>query len=209
MPENKGLLIVTGVGKDYDQRSVLRDVSFSVGIGESMVIAGANGSGKSTLLRILCGLTAPSSGQVIWRAPEGNLNPTQMLRGLGYLSPEVGLYERLSAFEHLQVFSRLRGLSKGHRELSATLERFGLGDAMHRAVGEFSSGMKQRVKLALATIHSPRVLLLDEPGSNLDEDGRQLVREIIGEVVQRGLVLVATNETQEVAEYGQTVLRLG
>lgn len=209
MPVNRQLLKVEGVGKTYDRRLVLNEVSFSAGIGKSMVIAGANGSGKSTLMRILCGLTSPSSGTVTWYTPEGSATAAVMTRRLGYVSPELGLYERLSAFEHLEIFCGLRGLAMDKATLHEVLSKFGLGDAMDRAVGEFSSGMKQRVRLALATLHRPQVLLLDEPCSNLDEAGRQLVREIVGEVVQRGLVIVATNEPQEVAEYGQTVLRLG
>jgi heme exporter protein A len=205
---DKTILTVSNVCKQYDQRLVLSGVSFSASAGESVVIAGANGSGKSTLLRIVCGLTTLSSGEVTWQTQEGALSPTQMLRRLGYVSPELGLYDRLSAFEHLETFARLRCLQLGPDVLSETLRRFGLGESMHRAVGEFSSGMKQRVKLALATIHSPDVLVLDEPSSNLDEDGRQLVRELIHEVARHGLVLLATNEVQEVAEYGQTVLRL-
>ena len=128
---------------------------------------------------------------------------------LGYLSPEIGLYERLTAAEHIAFFAALRGTNRGKAWVKDALRRVQLAEYAHYPVGQFSSGMKQRMKLACALVHDPQVLVLDEPSSNLDKQGLDLLDSIITEQKNKGLVILATNEEREVAMYGQTPLRLG
>ena len=202
------MLEIINVSKRYDNRLVLREISCAANSGEIVVVTGPNGSGKSTLLKILCGLLSPSSGEVVWRLADQPHSAKAILRRVGYVSPDVGLYDRLSAYEHLDIFARIRGVQCDRQDIDTLLERVHLLAVKSQPVGEFSSGMKQRVKLALAMVCSPGIMVLDEPSSNLDDAGRKLVRELIYDVKAKGLVILATNEAQEVAEYGQTVLRL-
>jgi heme exporter protein A len=130
------------------------------------------------------------------------------MRKVGYVSPETGFYERLTALEHVAFFAAVRGVRRNEQWLRKLLEQVQLGAVAERAVGQFSSGMRQRVKFAMALVHEPEILLLDEPGTNLDNEGLALLEDIIGEQCARGLVVMATNEEREVAKYGRVVLHL-
>lgn len=199
-----------GVGKTYNGRPVLRGLDGNFLPGKSYVIAGPNGSGKSTLLRIICGLTRPSSGEVRVVAEGKHLKEAHEKGTLmGYLSPELNLYERLTAYENLFFFASLKGAAPGENEIAELLEKVQLKPYMHFNAGTFSSGMKQRLKLAFVLLNHPPVLLLDEPSTNLDEAGKKLVEELVREQQQRGTVILASNEPGEVEKFGQEKILLG
>jgi ABC-type multidrug transport system ATPase subunit len=120
----------------------------------------------------------------------------------------MAVYEELSALENLQFFSRLRGLDVNKETLAQLLQDLGLRPAdLRRPVGEFSSGMMQRVKLAQALVHKPAVLLLDEPSSNLDAQGHETLSQLLAKEKARCAVVVATNDPREVA-WGDEILEL-
>lgn len=194
--------------KSYRYRPVFSGLWVALQSGETLAITGPNGSGKSTLLRIVCGLIPPTRGQVrLW--VEGRpVERAERRRYLGLVAPDLALYEELTALENLEFFARVRGLRREPDFLRQRLSEVGLQGRGRDLVGTFSSGMKQRLKLAQALLHDPPVLLLDEPGSNLDEAGRALVAQVIAAQRQRGITLLATNDPQEVA-YGDRLLRLG
>lgn len=197
--------------KVYRGKTVFKDLCFKMAPGKSYVIEGPNGSGKSTLIRIICGLTRATRGQALVRL-EGNILRNEMLgKHLGLVSPDFNLYEHLSAQENLVFFAALRRLQVADGYLQALLSRVQLSsNSSKMPVNLFSSGMKQRLKLACAVLHDPQVLLLDEPATNLDVEGKSLVEEIVTEQRKKnGIVIVATNEPEEVAKYGQEVLSLG
>jgi len=197
--------------KVYRGKIVFKDLCFKMDPGKSYVIEGPNGSGKSTLIRIICGLTRATRGQALVRL-EGNILRNEMLgKHLGLVSPDFNLYEHLSAHENLVFFAALRRLQVADGYLQALLSRVQLSsNSSKMPVNLFSSGMKQRLKLACAVLHDPRVLLLDEPTTNLDVEGKSLVEEIVTEQRKKnGIVIMATNEPEEVAKYGQEVLSLG
>jgi heme exporter protein A len=115
-------------------------------------------------------------------------------------APDMSVYEELSAVENLRFFARLRGLHREEAALRALLEELGLPPREQtRVVGTYSSGMKQRVKLAQAVLHQPPVLLLDEPSSNLDESGHEVVAALVARFRERAAVAVATNDPREMA----------
>ncbi|RYG26226.1 ABC transporter ATP-binding protein [bacterium] len=176
-----------GLGKRYGRRWLFRDVSFELEKGQRLAILGHNGSGKSTLLRLLAGLLAPTEGKVT--PPEGDPRTT-----LGYAALEMALYSSLTVEEHLHLAAELRGCDDRADEL---LDTVGLAYARTLPAGQLSTGMKARLKLAMAVQPRPAVLLLDEPGAALDEQGRALVKRITEEQTERGVLIVATNDPQE------------
>jgi len=188
------------VGKRFGNRTVLAAVSGALRPGQVLVVAGPNGAGKSTLLNILAGVLRPSKGEVAYRRSDGPVPRTHWFENLGVAAPDMAVYEELTALENLRLFARLRGLHRSGPEHTALLEELGLSSREHsRAVGTYSSGMKQRVKLAQAVLHEPAVLLLDEPSSNLDGAGHDAVARLVARFRGRAAVAVATNDPREMA----------
>ncbi len=182
----EGVLQVEKLGKRYGSRWLFRDLTFDLGIGDRLIVLGQNGAGKSTLLKIVAGLLPPSSGRARF---EGDPRTT-----LGMATLDMSLYPALTVREHLEFSGRLRSCPDRSDEL---LERIGLQDASELATSQISTGMRARVKLAMAIQANPTILVLDEPGAGLDEKGRQLVAEIVKEQAQRGCLLLATNDPLE------------
>ena len=188
------------VGKRFDTRTVLAQLSGTVEPGRVLVVAGPNGSGKSTLLNILAGVIRPSRGEVRYRQGEEDIPRARWFAHLGVAAPDMAVYDELTAVENLMFFARLRGLAAHPDSIGELLEELGLAAREHgRYVGTYSSGMKQRVKLAQAVIHEPAVLLLDEPSSNLDAAGHDAVTRLVDRFRSRAAVAVATNDPREMA----------
>lgn len=158
-------------------------VHFDVGPGDILAITGPNGAGKSTLLRILAGLETQSDGEVT----------RNEAIALGYAGPELGLYWHLTGAEHLALVSGLRSVAPDF----GLLDYVGLSGAENKRTGAYSTGMKSRLRLALALVGRPGLLLLDEPGASLDSQGRKLVAEIVRDQARQGAVLLATNDPEE------------
>lgn len=195
------------VAKRYGRLRVFRDVVAEVCSGQVLAIAGRNGAGKSTLLRIVAGLTRPTQGQVVFYQDDRVLGPEERRRLTGLAAVDVAMYGELTAGENLRFFAQVRGLRLAPEEGERMLAAVGLDSRGDDLVQTYSSGMRQRLKYACALLHNPPFLLLDEPGSNLDEAGRAIVENLITRQRERGLVVLATNEPREMA-YGDIVLRL-
>ena len=200
-------LQIDHVGKTYGVRQVLRSVCADLRDGNILVVTGRNGAGKSTLLRIIAGLLRPTQGAVrIWI--DGVAVRDEARRHvLGFVGADVHLYRDLTPREHLRLLGRLRGLPMGVAECAAALEQVGLAGREDEPVAGFSSGMQQRLRYALALIHQPRLLLLDEPTTNLDAPGIAIVERVIQDATARGVVVLATNDPREL-RYGDLVLPL-
>jgi len=201
---------VTGLRRDYGERPALDGVGFELGAGESLVVLGPNGAGKTTLLRVLATLLRPSGGEV---AVLGCSLPNEAwkLRGrIGYLGHEPLLYRDLSGRENLRFQARLHGI--GRAEAEARIEELLRAVSMERRaderVAELSAGMRQRLSICRCVLHQPELLLLDEPDSNLDVEGRELARELIGPGAERTRVVVTHDSDRHLPEADQ-VLRLG
>jgi heme exporter protein A len=196
------------VGKFFNDRPVLKGISARVTAPGAWTIVGPNGSGKSTLLRIIAGLLTPSEGEVVYLHNGERLTAQRKRQAVGMVAPDIALYRSLTALENLRFCARARGLKVRDGDLLRLLEQVQLRPRAHDTVATFSTGMVQRLKLLTALVHRPPVLLLDEPGSNLDEAGMYLIREIVREQATQGIVLVATNDTREL-DYGEPLVRLG
>lgn len=191
------------ISKSFDERDVFTGINVVTGSG-CLVVTGRNGSGKSTLLKIIAGLLEPTAGEITIEA--GKRMERRDL--IGFAAPDLSLYGELSALENLKFFARVRGLKKSDDDLRAMLTTLGLAGREDDRLGSYSSGMLQRVKFGAALLHDPLVLLLDEPFSNLDDDGSAVVDAIIGDWKTRGIVVLATNNQSE-RHYGDQVLELG
>ena len=187
------------VSQVFEGRAVLHQITCSFHGGQVTAVAGANGSGKSTLLRIAARLMLPSSGTVDTirdGAPVGGVEYRSML---SMATPEMELYTRLTVRENLSFLLSARGAACGEEELKALTARVGLSpEVLPRTVGQLSTGMRQRVRLAVVFGVDAEVWLLDEPGLALDEHGRALLLSETRAAAKRGrLILWATNEPEE------------
>lgn len=199
-------LILSGLAKSYPGRPVFKDINAEVQNGEVLIIAGPNGSGKSTLTRVICGFLRPTKGKVMLEIGDEKFTRLDLRPHIGLVSPDLVLYDELTAIENLSFFAGVSGLKFSVKELEKRLENVGLVGRGHDLAGAYSSGMKQRLKYCLALLRNPELLLLDEPTSNLDEAGKKLVYEIIKS--HKGIIVIATNEKSEL-DYGNQIIRLG
>ncbi|MGH7725189.1 MAG: ABC transporter ATP-binding protein [Candidatus Eiseniibacteriota bacterium] len=167
-----------------------------------VAVTGPNGSGKTTLLKVLAGLLVPGRGRIEWEDGGKALGVRDVRARLGFAGPEIGLYEDLTGAENLEFFAAATGRSWNGSESRTLLDRFGLADRGGDRVMGYSSGMKQRLKLAFAVQAEPALLLLDEPGSNLDDDGRARLVRMVAETGRQALVVVATNDPEEASWAG-------
>lgn len=192
----------TDLKKVFNRRTIFSGVSFTVSSGETLLITGRNGSGKSTLVKILSGVLTPSAGSV---ELEGTLAVREIQGMIGLVSPYLQMFEEFSARENLAIAAGLRGLTFDGAVADALLSRVALYPRRHDPVRTYSSGMKQRVKYAFALLHRPVILILDEPMSNLDEDGIAIVRTIMEEHRVGGALVVATNDMSDIASFDRRV----
>lgn len=190
-------IIAKNVSKDFNRRAILRDISFELSSPTSLAITGKNGTGKSTLSKILAGLLMPTKGVVEYRVDGGTIPSDDFKHYIGFVSPYLNLYDEFTALENLQLLSRIRSNTIDLNRIQELLTLVNLWHRRDDMVGTFSSGMKQRLKYAFALLHQPAVLLLDEPTSNLDDDGIQVVKQIVTEQKKNGLLIVATNDETE------------
>ena len=182
----------------FNRKLIFRDVSFDVHARHYLMVAGRNGAGKSTLIKILCGVLTPTSGRVTVHADDAG-DHFAVLGRLGLVAPYLQVYEEFSAMENLHMSMTLRGARPDDGRASQLLEQVALDPKRTDPVRGFSSGMKQRLKYAMALIHRPPVLVLDEPMSNLDADGIAIVRGIMQDQLREGILVVATNDRTDLA----------
>jgi len=203
-------IAVAALRRDYGERPALDGLSFELARGESMIVLGPNGAGKTTLLRVLATLLRPSGGEA--RVLGCSLpEEAWKLRGrIGYLGHEPLLYRDLSGRENLRFQARLHGIER--RLAEARIEELLRAVAMElradERVAELSAGMRQRLSICRCILHEPELLLLDEPDSNLDAEGRDLARGLIGPGAGRTRVVVTHDPERHLDEADQ-VLRLG
>ncbi|MBN1350516.1 ATP-binding cassette domain-containing protein [candidate division KSB1 bacterium] len=200
-------LRVKNLGKHYADMLLFKNVGFELCPGDSLAITGWNGSGKSTMLRIIAGLTKSSAGQVDFLLNSRSIPTDLRRRYFGMITPALSLYSELTALENLRFFTRVRGLVMQPGTIEDLIERVGLHGRGDDICGTFSSGMLQRLKLAQALLHQPLLLLLDEPCSNLDQNGVAMVEKIISEQRSSGITIIASNEQREI-DYADRCINL-
>lgn len=167
------IISVNHLIKQFGRFAALRGVTASFQAARLYGILGDNGAGKTTLLRMLAGLAAPTRGQITML---GSNDPRQVCREFGYMAHPSLLYDEMSAMENLRYFARLYGLQDDNR-CAQIIASVGLDPNLQRPVGQYSQGMRQRISLARALLNDPKLLLLDEPFSNVDvRSAREMVK---------------------------------
>jgi heme exporter protein A len=188
-------LTVASLSRHYGRRKALSKVTFACASSDIVGLLGPNGAGKSTLLAILGTLLAPSEGTVEYGTLTAAAGGAPLRARIGMLGHDLFLYPELTAHENLTFFGRLYGLRDAAGRAMAALERAGLGERAHDAMSGFSRGMRQRVALERALLHQPRLLLLDEPFTGLDQASASALIGRLREEQTRGvLTILATHD---------------
>lgn len=189
MPTTIASLHFDKIRRRFGRLAVLQGVSGAVESGGMLLVTGPNGSGKSTLLRCLAGLLAPDSGTIEYREDGTPLDAAERRRRVGVVAPDLTFYEEMTVKENLEFFARLRRRSPERG--FAVLDRLEL--PLDRMAGALSSGMRQRLRWGWALLHSPRLLLLDEPFQNFDLPGEKGARALLSEHLRSGGLAVVAN----------------
>jgi heme exporter protein A len=189
------MISVSGLSKRYGYRLVLRNLDLQVRRGEIVALLGPNGAGKSTLLRILATLSRPTFGQVEIAGLALAAHAVSAREYIGYLGHQPLLYEDLTAEQNLYFFASLYRISQAGRRVDELLDLVGLVSRRKEQVRTFSRGMQQRLGIARAVLHKPKILLLDEPHTGLDKSGASMMDRLLRETVKKGsTVLFATHD---------------
>jgi ABC-2 type transport system ATP-binding protein len=197
-------LEVSHITKRYGDKTAVQDLSFQVERGQVFGLLGLNGAGKSTTIRIILNILQPDAGTVRWDG-----RPTrEILHQFGYLPEERGLYPQMKVREQLVWYGRMNGLSKAAAEQSAArwLKRFEIEEYAERPVGDLSKGNQQKVQFIMAVLHSPKLLVLDEPFSGLDPVNTTLFKEVFREISAAGVtILFSSHRLDHVEELSDAV----
>lgn len=190
------VLVARGISKRFGAVSALDGLSFALSPGEIYGLLGPNGAGKTTALRIVCGLLVADAGDGHCLAAPLGTRPV----GLGYLPQGGGLYDDLTIAENLRFFARAHGLPRSADRVSASLETHGLAERAGQRVGTLSGGWRQRVALAAALLHAPRLLLLDEPTAGLDAQAREGLWQRLRMLSAQAVTILVTTHYADEAE---------
>lgn len=192
-------LYAESVTKRFGRRLIFNNISFQWDAPGVYGVAGPNGSGKSTFVKIIAGILPPHAGKLTHTMNGNNIQPEALHKHIGFVAPYLFLYDEFTAEENIEHTCNIRGNFIDTAYLEELFERFSLADRKQDLVKSFSSGMKQRLKYIFALIHKPSLLILDEPTSNLDAQGKQEVYDTITEYGKQHHVIIATNEEVELS----------
>ncbi|MBZ0202980.1 MAG: ABC transporter ATP-binding protein [Ignavibacteria bacterium] len=181
--------------KKFDRKMIFKSVNFRLSRGSSTAITGRNGSGKSTLIKIIANLLLQTSGSINLHINGSAVKKELLFMQMGFVSPYLNLYDEFSGYENLKLVANIRG--RGHDNIENVLKRVGLFERRNDMLKIYSSGMKQRLKIAFSILHTPDILLLDEPTSNLDTEGIGVVDDIAAEYSKDRILVIATNDEHE------------
>ena len=188
-----------GLTKDYGNLRAVDGITFDISRGEVLGLLGPNGAGKTTTLRMITGYLAPTSGSIRIGGRSIQEDLLEIKKTMGYLPESAPLYKDMLVYDYLVYAAEIRGLEKERRmeRLKELAGLCGIGDIMHRTVGELSRGLKQRVGIAYAMISDPEILILDEPTAGLDPNQIAEIREIIREIGKKKTVILSTHILSE------------
>jgi len=203
------VIIAENITFEYPGTLALDDVSFSVAAGTITALVGPNGAGKTTLLRCLAALELMDSGRVVIDGLDVSEDPRECHKRLGYLSDFFGLYDDLTVRQCLTYHASIHGLDPAGQPAAVdrAIERMELGPLLHKKAGTLSRGQRQRLGVAQAIVHDPKVLLLDEPASGLDPEARWKLSSLITAMARDGMTLIVSSHIlAELEDYSTDVM---
>jgi ABC-2 type transport system ATP-binding protein len=197
-----GAIHTMGLRKVFGHLAAVEGLDLTVGRGEVFGLLGPNGSGKTTTIRMLTGLLAPTSGTATVDGVDVTASPELVRRRIGYMSQRFGLYDDLTVEENLRFYASVYGLrgAERSRRLEELVTELGFTERVHQMAGTLSGGWKQRLALACATAHRPRVLFLDEPTAGVDPAARRQFWELIYGFARQGITILVTTHYMDEAE---------
>ena len=199
-------IAVEGLTKVFGRRQVLRDVSFRAERGGFLSIFGPNGAGKTTILRVLATLLSPTAGSVAVAGHDVREDAMAVRRQIGLVSHSPLLYLDLTAYENLRFYADMYGLADREARIDELLARVELGHRRNDVVRTFSQGMRQRLAIARAVLHRPRVLLLDEPHSGLDPRAGDILDGMLAEIRAEHTFVMVTHNIEKGLELATQVM---
>jgi ABC-2 type transport system ATP-binding protein len=191
---------VSDVTKKFGDKTVVNGIGLQVRQGEIYGFLGPNGSGKTTFIRMLCGLLTPDAGSGTCLGYDVRTQQADIKRHVGYMTQKFSFYEDLSIRENLDFIARIYGVPGRHEAVEGSLKRLGLHQRSHQLAGQLSGGWKQRLALAACLIHTPRLLLLDEPTAGVDPKARREFWDEIHQLSAGGLTVLITTHYMDEAE---------
>lgn len=202
-------LEIQGLKKSFGFKPILRGINLELYRGQRMALMGANGTGKTTFLRILAGLTKPSAGIVCVNGLDIVQDAQQVRRLVGFVAHQPYLYEELTALENLLFFGKMYTVIDAQERAIHLLRRVGLEKKARERVTTLSRGQVQRLSLARALLHTPQLLLLDEPDTGLDQEGHELIEAVLAEhIAQGGTALFTTHQPERALKLGDSIVLL-
>ena len=201
---------MSGVGKVFNQKYVLKNISLGYYYGAKIGVLGVNGAGKSTLFKLLMGRIKPSQGSVRLFGEDPWVNPSPYRR-IGYVSESERMYDWMTALDFVSTLARLHGMTREEAidRAEHVLDFVGLSDVMNKEIGKYSKGMRQRVKIAHALVHDPDLIILDEPLHGCDPIARTSIMSVIRELGSQGkTVLVSSHILEEIERITEQIVIL-
>jgi ABC-2 type transport system ATP-binding protein len=197
---NKAAIVIRELSKSFDNVQAVERLSVEVRTGEIFGLLGPNGAGKTTTIRMLSALIAPTSGSAWVSGYQVGPQNQEIRQNVGILTETPGMYDQLSAERNLRFFAEMYEVADIPGQVKRYLRMLGLWERRYEPVGTFSKGMRQKLAIARALLHEPKVLFLDEPTSGLDPEAARLVRQFIAELKEAGRTIVLCTHNLDEAD---------
>lgn len=197
------MLQVKNLTKTFKKNTVVNDITFTVNPGEIVGLLGENGAGKTTTLRMISTMLKITSGEAIVNNYSASIDPTKVRKEIGILfGGDVGLYDRLTARENIRYFANLYGIDnkEADKRIDELSKRFQMDEYINKRVSKFSRGMKQKVSIARSIVHSPSVMLFDEPSTGLDVTAARTIQDFILSCKEEGKTILFSSHSMTEVE---------
>lgn len=201
--EKRAVITVNNLVKKFGNFTANDDLNFEVYEGEIFGFLGANGAGKTTAIRILSGLSQPTSGKVVVAGFDAFREPEAIKKNIGYMCQKFSLYGDLTVRENITLYGGIYGMKKKliRERMAGLLDRLNFGEYGNRLIDDLPLGLKQKLAFAVAVLHEPRIVFLDEPTGGVDPVARRQFWEMIYEASSRGITVFVTTHYMDEAEY--------
>ncbi|MFN2200375.1 MAG: heme ABC exporter ATP-binding protein CcmA [Caldilineaceae bacterium] len=200
------LISVQGLHKRYGRKPILRGLNLTVEKGQVVALLGPNGAGKTTLMNVICGLAKPDRGEIVLGGASLKRAGHELRRYIGLVTHAPLLYDNLSAEENLRFFAKMYDLVDPDSRIESVLRAVDLWPRRRDAVRTYSRGMTQRLAIARAVLHSPPVLLLDEPDTGLDQESSEMLRDLVRQLgAADRAILLTTHNLERAVEWADAV----